>query len=106
PGELPLAEAVRRAQEVEAGSIVTVSMSGHPVGVVNEAALLSVPVDRRPWVAVSTVARTLDEGLRLPVGIGGEDLIRAISAPPAGGDLAPDAGGRRLGVLSTCAVHH
>jgi Zn-dependent protease len=104
PGELPLAEAVRRAQEVEAGSIVTVSISGHPVGVVNEAALLSVPVDRRPWVAVSTVARTLDEGLRLPVGIGGEDLIRAISARPAGEYLLLDPDGSIFGVLSAADV--
>jgi Zn-dependent protease len=104
PGELPLSEAVRRAQEVEAGSIVTVSISGHPVGVVNEAALLSVPEDRRPWVAVSTVARTLDEGLRLPAGIGGEDLIRAISARPAGEYLLLDPDGSIFGVLSTADV--
>ena len=31
--------------------------------------LLATPEDRRPWVPVSTVARTLDEGLTLPVGI-------------------------------------
>jgi hypothetical protein len=79
-------------------------MSGHPVGVVNEAALLSVPEDRRPWVAVSTVARTLDEGLRLPVGIGGEDLIRAITARPAGEYLLLDPDGSIFGVLSTADV--
>src|SRR4051795_9491036 len=44
PGDLPLAEAVRRAQEAQAGSIVTVTASGAPIGVVNEQALLSVPV--------------------------------------------------------------
>jgi Zn-dependent protease len=104
PGELPLAEAVRRAQEVEAGSIVTVSLSGQPVGVVNEVALMSVPEDRRPWVAVSTVTRTLDEGLRLPAGIGGEDLIRAISASPAGEYLLLDPDGSIFGVLSTADV--
>jgi Zn-dependent protease len=104
PGELPLAEAVRRAQEVEAGSIVTVSLSGQPLGVVNEVALMSVPEDRRPWVAVSTVARTLEEGLRLPAGIGGEDLIRAISASPAGEYLLLDPDGSIFGVLSTADV--
>jgi Zn-dependent protease len=104
PGELPLAEAVRRAQEVEAGSIVTVSLSGQPVGVVNEVALMSVPEDRRPWVAVSTVARTLDEGLRLPAGIGGEELIRAISARPSGEYLLLDPDGSIFGVLSTADV--
>ena len=72
-----------RAQEAEAGSIVTVTSGGRPTGVVNEAALLATPEDRRPWVAVSTVARTLDDGLRLPVGIRGEELVLAISRNPA-----------------------
>ena len=104
PGELPLAEAVRRAQDVQAGSIVTVTAAGVPVGVVNEAALLSVPVERRAWVPTSSVARTLEDGLRLPAGIGGEDLIRAISARPAGEYLLLDPDGSIFGVLSTADV--
>jgi Zn-dependent protease len=66
PEDLPLSEAVRRAQEAHAGSIVTVTGAGRPVGVVNEAALLATPEDRRPWMSVSAVARTLEEGLSLP----------------------------------------
>jgi Zn-dependent protease len=104
PGDLPLAEAVRRAQEAQAGSIVTVTASGVPVGVVNESALMSVPLDRRAWVPISSVARTLDDGLRLPAGIGGEDLIRAISARPAGEYLLLDVDGSIFGVLSTADV--
>jgi Zn-dependent protease len=104
PGELPLAEAVRRAQEAEAGSIVTVTSGGIPVGVVNEAALLSVPAERRAWVPTSSVARTLEEGLQLPSGIGGEDLIRAISARPAGEYLLLDPDGTIFGVLATADV--
>jgi Zn-dependent protease len=104
PGELPLAEAVRRAQEAEAGSIVTVTSGGVPVGVVNEAALLSVPPERRAWVPTSSVARTLDSGLQLPAGIGGEDLIRAISARPAGEYLLLDPDGSIFGVLATADV--
>jgi Zn-dependent protease len=104
PGDLPLAEAVRRAQDVQAGSIVTVTSAGAPVGVVNEAALMSVPADRRAWVPTSSVARTLEEGLQLPAGIGGEDLIRAISARPAGEYLLLDVDGSIFGVLSTADV--
>src|SRR4051794_41059406 len=104
PGDLPLAEAVRRAQEAQAGSIVTVTAGGVPVGVVNEAALLSVPADRRAWIPVSSVARAIEEGLRLPAGIGGEELIRAISARPAGEYLLLDADGSIFGVLSTADV--
>ena len=104
PDDLPLAEAVRRAQEAEAGSIVTVTGSGHPVGVVNEAALVATPEDRRPWVAVSTVARTLDEGLSLPATISGEDLILAISRNPAAEYLLVEEDGTIYGVLSTADV--
>ena len=57
PDDLPLAEAIRRAREAQAGSLVTVTSGGRPVGVVNEQALLATPEERRPWVAVSTVAR-------------------------------------------------
>ena len=104
PGDLPLAEAVRRAQEVHAGGIVTVDLGGDPVGVVNEQALLSVPVERRAWVPTSSVARTLDAGLSLPVAIGGEELIRAISARPAAEYLLLDTDGTIFGVLATADV--
>jgi CBS domain-containing protein len=104
PGETPLAEAVRRAQEAQAGSIVTVTASGIPVGVVNESALMSVPVERRAWVPISSVARTLDDGLRLPAGLGGEDLIRALSSRPAGEYLLLEIDGSIFGVLSTADV--
>jgi Zn-dependent protease len=104
PGELPLSEAVRRAQDEQAGGIVTVTSGGVPVGVVNEAALMSVPVDRRAWVPTSSVARTIDDGLRLPVGIGGEELIRAISSRPAGEYLLLDPDGSIFGVLSAADV--
>ena len=51
PDDLPLAEAIRRAREAQAGSIVTVSAAGSPLGVVDESALRAMPEDRRPWVA-------------------------------------------------------
>ncbi len=96
PEDLPLAEAVRRAREAHAGAIVTVTGSGRPVGVVNEAALLATPEERRPWLAVSTVARGVDDGLSLPVSISGEELVRAITRSPA--TRVPPRRGRRLGL--------
>jgi Zn-dependent protease len=104
PDDLPLSEAVRRAQDAEAGSIVTVTSAGRPVGVVNEAALLATPEDRRPWVAVSSVARTLGEGLSLPAAITGEDLILAISRTPAAEYVLVEEDGTVYGVLSTADV--
>ncbi|MBB6625848.1 site-2 protease family protein [Nocardioides sp. KIGAM211] len=104
PDDLPLAEAVRRAQDAHAGSIVTTTTGGRPVGVVNEAALLATPEDRRPWVAVSTVARTLEDGLTLPATITGEDLISAINRKPSAEYLLVEEDGAIYGVLSTADV--
>lgn len=104
PEDLPLAEAVRRAREERAGAIVTVTGSGTPVGVVNEAALMATPEERRPWLPVSAVARGLEDGLSLPVGIGGEDLIRAISRAPATEYVLLEQDGSIYGVLTTADV--
>lgn len=104
PDDLPVAEAVRRAQDAEAGSIVTVSSSGEPLGIVNEAALLATPEERRPWLAVSTLARTLERGMTLPASIVGEDLIRAITFLPAHEYLLVEDDGRIFGVLATADV--
>lgn len=104
PEDLPLAEAIRRAREAEAGGIVTTTSSGVPIGVVNEAALAATPEDRRPWVATSTVARNLDDGLRLPVSISGEDLVRALHRSPAAEYLLVEDDGSLYGVLTTSDV--
>jgi Zn-dependent protease len=104
PDDLPLAEAVRRAQEAGAGSIVTVTSDGRPIGVVNEAAVHATPRDRQPWVAVSTVARTLAPGLRLPVAITGSELVEAIRQTPASEYLLVDEQGGVYGVLATSDV--
>ena len=104
PDNLPVAEAVRRAQEAHAGSIVTVSSSGVPIGIVNEAALLALPEERRPWLTVSAVARTIEDGLTLPVTIVGEELIKAITRKPAQEYLLLEEDGSIYGVLATADV--
>jgi Zn-dependent protease len=104
PSDLPLAEAVRRAHDAQAGSIVTVTGSGTPVGIVNEAALHATPEERRPWVATSTVARSLDEGLQLPADIAGEDLVVALGRTPATEYLLVEPDGSLVGVLTTADV--
>lgn len=104
PEDVPLAEAVRRAQEVQAGSIVTVAPDGAPRGIVSEAAVTAMPAERRPWVPVSTVARSLEEGLTLPATVAGEDLVLAISRRPAEEYLLVEDDGRIYGVLATADV--
>jgi Zn-dependent protease/CBS domain-containing protein len=104
PDDLPLAEAVRRAREADAGSLITVTGSGRPIGLVSEAALVATPEERRPWVAVSTVARTIEPGMSLPAGIEGEPLVRAMTEVPAHEYLLVEDDGSIYGVLSAADV--
>jgi Zn-dependent protease len=103
PEDLPLSEALRRAKEADAGGIITVTGTGMPVGMASEAAIAATPEDRRPWVATSTVSRTI-EGLRLPIDIEGEALVEAITRTPATEYLLVEADGTVYGVLSTADV--
>jgi Zn-dependent protease/CBS domain-containing protein len=101
PEDLPVSEAVRRAQEAQAGGIVLHGTDGRLVGVVSEAALLATPEDRRPWLPASAIARTLTDGLMLPADIAGEDLVRAMGHSPASEYLLVEPDGSVYGLLST-----
>jgi Zn-dependent protease len=104
PGDLSVAEAVRRAQEAGAGGIVVHGGDDRLTGVVSEAALLATPHERRPWQAVSTVARSMEEGLVLPADIAGEDLVRALNRTPAAEYVLVEPDGGIYGLLSTADV--
>lgn len=99
PNDLPLAEAVRRAQAEQAGSIVVINQEGRPTGVVNEAALLATPEDRRPWLPTEAVARSIERGLLLPADLSGEPLVRAMQRTPASEYLLLEPDGSVFGVL-------
>jgi Zn-dependent protease/CBS domain-containing protein len=97
--DVPLSEAVRRAQQQHAGGIVVLDAHGRPHGIVNESALLATPEDRRPWVAAETVARTLEPGLMLSADLGGEPLVRAMQRTPSSEYLLVDPDGSVYGIL-------
>jgi Zn-dependent protease len=101
PDDLPLGEGIRRAQVEQAGALVVVATAGDPVGVVNEAAVLSTPESRRPWVTVGSVARRVEPGLLLAVELSGEQLVRAMRATPASEYILVDQAGQVFGVLAT-----
>lgn len=101
PDHLSVAEAVRRAQEEGAGGIVLHAGDDQVTGVVSEAALVAMPVDRRPWQPVSSVARSIEEGLVLSADLGGEDLVRALGRTPAAEYLLIEPDGSIYGLLST-----
>lgn len=104
PEDLPVSEAVRRAQEASAGGIVLQSADGALAGVVSEAALLATPEDRRPWLPASAVARTLSEGLVLPADIVGEELVLAMARTPASEYVLVEPDGSVYGLLATTDV--
>jgi Zn-dependent protease/CBS domain-containing protein len=99
PVDLPVSEAVRRAQEAHAGSLVVLSSDGSPVGLVNEDAILSTPPERRPWLACGDVARRLEDGLTLSADLTGEVLLRAMSSHQAPEYLLTELDGSVYGVL-------
>ncbi len=99
PADLPIAEGVRRAQEARAGSLVVVTSDGKPLGVVNEEAVASTPLERRPWVACGDVARRLETGSALAADLAGEPLLRAMSSHPSPEYLLTEADGSVYGVL-------
>lgn len=101
PSDLPLGEAIRRAQEARAGALVVVDSYGAPVGLVSEDAVQAMPEERRPWVATSAVTRSLHEGLKISVALEGEDLVRAMAAAPAGEYVLVDEQGGIFGVLAS-----
>ena len=55
-------------------------------------------------VPVSSVARTMEEGLVLPADIVGEDLVRAMSRKPAEEYVLVEEDGSIYGVLTTADV--
>ncbi len=102
--DLPLAEAVRQATAAGAYGLVVVDSAGHPIGLVNEASVKATPEERRPWVSVSTVARTLEPGLVLNAALTGEELIRTLEATAGTEYLVVESDGAIYGILAAVDV--
>ncbi|MCT2588718.1 site-2 protease family protein [Streptomyces sp. N2-109] len=99
--ETPLSEALRRANEAGARALVVVDGQGDPLSLVRESAIVGVPEHRRPWVAVSTLAQDLKDGMRVPAELAGEELLDHLRAAPATEYLVVEESGEIYGVLST-----
>lgn len=101
PHDLPLSEALRRLQEAGARAMAVSDSTGRVVAVAQEDAVSAVPVERRPWVPVSSVAATLDPSARLHVDLGGDPLLRAMQDVPAADYAVHDDTGTVVGILTT-----
>ncbi len=100
PASLPLAEAIRRADETNARALVVVDPDSTPIAIVNESAVMATPPQRRPWIEAGTLARKLDPSLVLPADLAGMALIDAVRKSPASEYLVVEPSGQVYGVLA------
>jgi Zn-dependent protease len=103
PHDTPLSMALAATVDRRTAILVTDS-TGRVIGVVNSDAASAVPVERRPWVPVSSVAYTVGSEQRIDYWSGGMDLIDALNASPSPVHLVSDAQGTVYGVLVTADV--
>jgi len=102
PANLPLAEAIRRADLAQARALVVVDHDAKPIAIVNENAVIATPEQRRPWIEAGSLARTLDPDMILSADLSGMDLIEAVRRAPASEYLLIEpSSGQVYGVLAT-----
>jgi CBS domain-containing protein len=100
PASTPLAEAIRQADEAGARAVVVVDHDSKPIAIVNEAAVMATPPQRRPWVDAGSMARSIDPSLVLNADLQGMALLDAMRRAPASEYLLVDATGQVVGVLA------
>jgi Zn-dependent protease len=106
PGNVPLAEAIRRADAAQARALVVVDHESTPIGIVNETAVIATPEQRRPWIEVGTLARALVPGLVLSADLSGTALVEAVRRSPASEYLLIEPSGQVFGVLAASDLDH
>ncbi|MEV0879691.1 M50 family metallopeptidase [Micromonospora echinofusca] len=100
PTGTPLAEAHRRRADGNApgAALVVTDTAGRPVALVDPAAAEAVPAERRPWLAVDAVARSLANLPTMPVGLDGERVMETVQTHP-GAQYVVTSGEDVVGVL-------
>ncbi|HEV2370862.1 MAG TPA: site-2 protease family protein [Streptosporangiaceae bacterium] len=106
PASLPLSEAIRRADAATARALVVVDGEDRPIAIVNEAAVMATPEQRRPWIDTGSLARTLDPSLILPADLSGMALLDAVRRSPATEYLLVEPSGQVFGVLAASDLDH
>jgi Zn-dependent protease/CBS domain-containing protein len=98
--DVPLAEAIRRADESRARAVVVVDHDDKPIAIVNETAVMATPPQRRPWISAGSMARSIEPSLVLPADISGMALLDAVRRAPASEYLLVEPSGQVYGVLA------
>jgi Zn-dependent protease len=100
PFDVSVAEALRRAWAREVRGIVLVDSHEQPSAIVDEARIVQIPEQQRPWVQVSTVSRPLVDGLILPAGLDAHGLLKRMRDVPATEYLVVHADGSPAGIIT------
>ncbi|HEY2794325.1 MAG TPA: site-2 protease family protein, partial [Micromonosporaceae bacterium] len=105
----PLSEALRRRDEApgaEADLPVVIGVEdslGRLLSLVNPRAVAAIPPQRRPWVEVDDVARSVEPSARIPASSSGSEVLAAVAANPQS-DLLVTVGEDVVGVLRIADV--
>ena len=103
--DVPLGEALRQVEVASAAGIVVVDASGRPTAIAQDQAVAAVPIERRPWVPVSSVSASIDARAVLSADLAGMELLHAMQSVPSAYYLVVDlAGGGLVGVLASSDV--
>lgn len=100
PPHTPVSEAVRRTSETGARGIVLIDGQGRSRALVEEARIIELPAERRPWTALSQVSRDLEPGLILAEDVAGERLLDTLRRHPASEYLVVGGDGVARGVVA------
>ena len=106
PASTPLAEAIRQADESRARAVVVVDHDNKPIAIVNEAAVMATPPQRRPWIDAGSMARSIEPNLILPADLSGMALLEAVKRAPASEYLLVESDGDVFGVLAARDLDH
>jgi hypothetical protein len=71
-----------------------------PIAIVNEAAVMATPPQRRPWIDAGSMARSIEPSLILPADLSGMALLEAMRRAPASEYLLVEPSGQVYGVLA------
>lgn len=102
--DVPLAEAMRRAGQIGATSMIVTTSDGRPQALVSGSQLDGIPRERRPWIPVSDVALPITTGMVLDARLTGHAVLDALRRHPAGEYLVVEPAGQLLGVLAAIDV--
>src|ERR1019366_6336629 len=93
PSNLPLSEAIRRADAAQARGLV---VGDHE----------ATPEQRKHWIEAGALARAIDPGLVLSADLSGIELIEAVQRTPASEYLLIEPSGEVYGVLAASDLDH